>query len=153
MPIEQFGGIKSPRSDESCIDNAGQRWHYNFAEKTCILVDFSGCFGTDNLFDDEAACKKFCDDVPDLLANDPKEPIRPHLHIYAPNDQAIENALISGESTDEFFRKDNIGAGMSLIAKSISHQACTDEVEAITAIDGSVINCKGTKKLFSNIIS
>ena len=70
LPIQQFEGLpRVPRFDEQCDQVAKKMYHYDFASQSCLLVDFPGCFGTDNLFPDKESCTHFCGDLEDLVNN------------------------------------------------------------------------------------
>ena len=58
LPVQQFEGIKSPRREDGCVP--AKKFHYDKATDSCVPVEFSGCFGTDNLFDEEIQCMNFC---------------------------------------------------------------------------------------------
>ena len=63
LPALQFEGIKQRSNDalSSCSDPApSKKYHYDHTARSCVEVEFSGCFGTDNLFDEEDECLKFC---------------------------------------------------------------------------------------------
>ena len=63
LPAQQFEGIKQRSNDalSSCSDPApSKKYHYDHTARSCVEVEFSGCFGTDNLFDGEDECLKFC---------------------------------------------------------------------------------------------
>ena len=64
LPAQQFEGIKqrSLSGAISCPEPSSQKYHYDHTINSCVLVNFSGCFGTDNLFDSEDECVKFCVD-------------------------------------------------------------------------------------------
>ena len=62
MPVQQFEGIRGQRSDCS-LENPSSRYHFDASSKKCVQVEFSGCFGTDNLFNTVKECQDFCSDI------------------------------------------------------------------------------------------
>ena len=64
LPAQQFEGIKQGfySGAISCPEPPSQKYHYDHTINLCVLRNFSGCFGTDNLFDSEDECLKFCAD-------------------------------------------------------------------------------------------
>ena len=47
-----------------------RKYHYDHMARSCVEVEFSGCFGTDNLFDEEEECLKFCSGPINFEANE-----------------------------------------------------------------------------------
>ena len=47
-------------SSNRCENESGEKWHYDEAEGSCAPFDYIGCFGTDNVFDDEESCNAIC---------------------------------------------------------------------------------------------
>ena len=43
-----------------CESEEGKKWHYDSVEGICTSFDYLGCFGTDNVFDDEESCNNIC---------------------------------------------------------------------------------------------
>ena len=61
LPVQQFEGVKRRSIDStSCPELPSKKFHFDHVTGKCVLVEFSGCFGTDNLFDEEDKCLKFC---------------------------------------------------------------------------------------------
>ena len=83
LPAQQFEGIKQRSNDalSSCSDPAlSKKYHYDHIARSCVEVEFSGCFGTDNLFDEEDECLKFCSGPinfeVNLVTNDTNEEVK-----------------------------------------------------------------------------
>lgn len=71
LPVQQFEGIGDDRNKRSqCVKETLPKYHFNPATQSCEVVEFSGCFGTDNLFDKEDECRQFCDDDAHIKAID-----------------------------------------------------------------------------------
>ena len=61
LPVQQFEGIRTQRSE--CQNEPKQMYHFNFESESCISLNFTGCFGTDNLFESEIECSDFCENL------------------------------------------------------------------------------------------
>lgn len=105
------------------------KWTYKIQKKRCIPYLYSGCGGTENLFDTEADCAEKCPTVP------PE-----HLYIWAPQDEVVEEALATAGGTSDVFLKDEL-LGRLFLFGSLSLEECSDDIDSIQTYDGEIRDC------------
>ena len=67
-----------------------------------------------------------------------------HLFIYAPADKALDSALALANLNHPFAFTQQPELGYSLLMRSMSKDSCQNDVELITSLLGTPINCSGT---------